>query len=142
MRRTFPCFAVDVPEPWLDTSTVRFMIPNAVNDSRLLKSGPSTVGNVVLTWAPALGRTPESFLREQLDELKRLSRFKLMAHDMSSDYPSLDYTFRHDDKPLRQLMLVRAVGDNLVCVVGSARDAAFEGLRERFVSVARSVAEK
>ncbi len=144
MQRLFSHFSCHVPETWLDTSTLRFMIPASatLSDPRLVtQKTHGTAGNVVITWERSAGRRPLDFIREQRDELRKsLSRFRLVAESAEPEMPQLEYSFKNGDKQLKQLMCVRAIDDMLICIVGSARETAFETVRAPTLAIAESVA--
>jgi hypothetical protein len=140
MRVRFHDFAAEVPEGWRDESTITFTMPPDDRLTPMGQSGGGSPGNVVIGWQARRQQSVEAFVQERAAGLRKaLPGFKLRAEgEIAPDVRFLEYTFSAP-VPVVQLLVVRAVGDELVCVTGTAMAGRFAELRPVFEALARSV---
>lgn len=143
-----------IPDEWEDRSTLTFTVPAPqalTADLRLGKKPvPQSPGNVVISWAAVPEGVPNpalAHIEQQLSALPSiLPSFSLVARGdlgKSGDpMPYLDVRFvagQPQGQPVRQVLCARRVGKRVIAVTGTAIEAQFGALRERFIAVARSL---
>ena len=141
-------FVADVPDAWIDRSTLAFVIPGnpALTDPRALqKQDTEPRGSVVVQWhdVPAAMPSLAQFLDDQLPQMRAsLTGFELVergnAGTNEAPLPYLDCRVQGTE-PLRQLVMGRVIDGQVVLVTGSAREAWFAALKPAFLDVIRSV---
>jgi hypothetical protein len=147
MKATFHHFETAIPEGWIDASVLSFLIPPdaALTEARAaLKNPPRPAGNVSLTWgrvAPNTDLLP--FLQGQAAKMAP-QRKGFMIGDQGKTEDGIAYVevSFEDPEPVRQMLMVRQMDQEIVLVTGTALSVRFNQLRPSFLEVARKVQKR
>lgn len=135
------------PEGWKDESTIVLTKPSSVGDPRLSALAQESVrheASLTVKWEmmPA-NTTLEGYLNANLDSLRRTLPGLQVIESGNTIEGATDAAFLEleleQPLPLRQIILVRQVGDRVVIVTGSALPGNYLKLKKLFVETSASI---
>ena len=148
MRAFFAGLQTEIPDGWVDDSTITYSMPAEADlGTPTLPSRQPTRGgaNVTITWEGRGGGDPETYLQERLAKLgEALPVFKLRDKGSLGEDDQLIAFAEFSiggEVPMIQLLQVKLAGDRLVCVTGTALEAVYPTIRERFMETARTLGQ-
>ena len=139
MLTSFGALSAEIPDGWTDDSTMVFSLPERSKDGH-------GKANITLTWEKASVTDPGEYLTARLRRLpKVLDRYKATSRgdhgSGAQSIPYVEHTFGKE-VPMTQMVMAKLVGEQMVCITGTALTGAYGEVRERFIHIGRSVGPK
>ena len=133
-----------IPDAWTNHSTLVFALPTAdlVTPKAMGKQTKQPPANVTISWEDVVGQTPEDFLKERMRTIPNIfPGLEMMEESFSSNDMSFIQYKVPADAPFIQLVCAKRVTDRMVCITGTALEAAFKNVKEQFLATAQSLSE-
>jgi hypothetical protein len=139
MHTDFHKFSTWVPDTWLNQSTITFCMPTADTLEAPLSGGKAqahSAANLVVTWEAANGQNLKDYGEKRLTKLKTsLPGFNLSEQGIwSPEGQKIFYGEYHIDMnpPLTQLLQIKSVQDDFVCLTGTAIQNSYAEVKDAF----------
>jgi hypothetical protein len=146
MRVDFVDLVTEIPDGWIDDSTLTYSIPNpdelAAPLSRKPAAGPC--GNIAIKWDRGAGPvSARAYLDARLVELEQgLAHFTVeQRRELGSGADALAVAECSCElgAPLKQLLAVRRLGPLMLVVTGTTFPGVYERFRNTFVEIAQQI---
>jgi len=145
MEAVFSKFSTEVPDGWIDRSTVTFLVPpdDLLSDPRMMQSQQATSpGNVVINWVPSGGQDAASYIEEQARQLPALTAgFEVLDTD-EKDGIHFIKTRIAAEQSIVQLILLKEIGDYFVITTGSVMESSFHKYEDVFFDIVNNLKER
>ena len=143
MKITFASMNADLPDGWMDESTISYSKPPDASLAPRMSLNPQSqrpTANVTISWETApkdLG--PATYLAHRIEQLsKALPGFEHLGQGEKSGVPFVEYAFA-GAMQLRQIIFAKVVGSRVVCVTGTALPSVYDGVKAQFAATAMSI---
>ena len=132
----------DVPNDWRNESTLVFSMPpeDLKTPMAMQQQKIQSMANVTVTWEETKDLTAQQFLDLRLAQIPQIfPGFEKQEAGCTDDgMPYAQYKVPAEP-PFVQLVCVKASGNRLVCITGTALESTFSKARAQFFKTAQSV---
>ncbi len=145
MDIAFGVFRTEVPDDWVDMSTITYAIPPKaglnLGGGQFSEKSP---GNISIAWQPSDGGGAQEYLKGREEVMaQHLPGFKVVERgDIARDgteHPFVAYTFHSEEHGVSQMMFAKEVGNFIVVATGTALLETIDQVRDDFMRVARQI---
>ncbi len=146
MKIVFGVFKTDMPDDWIDISTICYAVPPKVVAGGELagKTNDASPGNVTIRWEPQDGLDAHEYIEKRAKFYEaEVPGFRLMdSGDLGkngAELPFIIFGGETDEHAFVQIMLAKECGNFFVVTVGTALAETFHLVNDQFVEIARKV---
>lgn len=147
MQLKFVDLVTEIPDDWIDDSSLTFSIPSPDDLSAPLANRPAggPCGNVTIKWDRDAGTaSARAYLDARLAELaSSLERFTVdQRHevDVGDGAMAIAECSLELEAPIKQLFAARRVGTLMVVITGTTFAGVFARWRDTFIEIAKKTA--